>query len=363
MQRFISSGKSGKTMAEIRRDAVSGRWVIIAGERASRPHDFAVGRRRRQGGFCPFCEGNEDRTPPEIAAVRAEGTAPDAPGWQVRVVPNKYPALRLEGEVSSTGTGLCRKVSGVGAHEVIIESPRHLVSPAEMSLEEFGLVIDMYCQRSRVLAGDGRLSYVLVFKNVGQAAGASLEHSHSQLIAPPVMPRRVQEEIQHCRAYFESHQRCLFCDIIKQESEEGARVALDEENFVVLSPYAARFPFEMWILPKHHVSQFCKSGPEDLLGLTRVLHETLTRLEMCLSEPPYNYAIHTAPVTGTEPGHYHWHVELIPRVTRVAGFEWGTGSYINPVPPEDAARFMREVPDRKTREKSGAVPAAQRADV
>jgi UDPglucose--hexose-1-phosphate uridylyltransferase len=202
----------------------------------------------------------------------------------------------------------------------------------------------MYCERSRALSEDERLAYVLIFKNVGQSAGASLEHSHSQLVAVPVMPKRVQEEMHSCQAFYEESSDCLFCSILAKELEGGERVVLEDEHFAVLTPFASRFPFEMWVLPKEHQSHLFQLDGADISGAARALQQALARLEICLRDPPYNYAIHTAPATGEGAAYYHWHIELMPRVTHVAGFEWGTGFYINPMAPESAARYLREVP-------------------
>jgi len=340
---------------------MSGRWVIVAAERAPRPNDFALTRGERKGGFCPFCEGNEDRTPPEVASIRRPGTAPNTPGWQVRVVPNKYPALEPKGEVKAEGRGIHHKVTGVGVHEVIVEHPSHVTSPAEMSDDDFAKVVEVYGDRMRALASDGRLIYVLIFKNVGEAAGASLEHSHSQLIAVPVMPRRVHEEMQRSEAHYYRHHRCLLCDVIRQEMEERERVVLESDAFIVISPYAARFPFEMWVMPKYHAGWFHGTSPERVPELARLLREAIVRLEKCMGRPPFNYAIHTAPVTGQGRDYYHWHIELIPRVTRVAGFEWGTGFYINPMPPETAARYLREASDGGVCERAAVAAAPDAA--
>lgn len=348
-------------MAEIRRDVVSGRWVIIATERASRPHDFSAGRGEPKGGFCPFCGGNEDRTPPEISAIRPPETDPDTPGWLVRVVPNKFPALRLEGELDPHNQGLFPSMAGVGAHEVFIESPRHLTSPPEMAPPDYQAVVRTYCRRVRELAGDSRVAHVTIFKNVGETAGASLEHTHSQLIALPVVPRRVHEEMERCRAFEEREGRCLFCEIIERELRDGRRVVLESDEFVALSPYAARFPFETWVLPKYHEPHFHMTDADRAAGFGRMLQETVARLEVCLNRPPYNFVFHTAPVREGESSHYHWHLELIPRVTRVAGFEWATGFYINPMAPEEAAEYMRAVPDERLPEHLRRAAAARSA--
>ena len=353
-------------MAEIRRDPVSSRWVIIATERLARPHDFFSGRGEPKGGFCPFCEGNEDRTPPEIAAVRPLGTEPDSPGWTVRVVPNKFPALRPDERLQVQGHGPYHTVSGFGAHEVIIESPRHLVSPTEMAPEDMEAVIRMYCERARALSTDERLAYTMIFKNVGEDAGASIEHSHSQLIAVPVMPKRVHEEMSCCEQFYKDRSRCLFCDIMAQELASGERVVLVTDDFMVICPYAARFPFEMWVLPREHEPHFYEMDPARAAGLADALQEALARLEVCLQEPAYNHAVHTAPTTGQDSDHYHWHIEVIPRVTRMAGFEWGTGFYINPMAPESAAEHLRGVSQADMMEtaapRAAGTAAAQKND-
>jgi len=343
-------------MAEMRRDPISGRWVVIATERAARPHDFAVSRGDKREGFCPFCEGNEDRTPPEIAAVRPDGGGPNQPGWRIRVVPNKYPALQF-GAASPASNDFYEVVAGSGTHEVIIESPRHLVTPTEMSSADFALVVETYLERERVLSEGGRVAYVLVFKNVGKAAGASIEHSHSQLIALPATPRRVDEEMRFCKESGYSRGKCLFCEIIEHEIEEGSRVVAESEHFLAYCPFAGRFPFEMCILPKAHQHHFFELARDRVGDLARMLQGCIARLEVCLEDPPYNYLIHTAPVCDPDAAWYHWHIELIPRVTRLAGFEWGTGCYINPMEPERAAECLRAVTEEAVVRKLAEVAA------
>lgn len=330
-------------MAELRRDPVAGRWVIIASERAPRPRDFQIIKRTPGAGFCPFCEGNEDKTPPEVLAYRDERSRPNRPGWRVRVVPNKYPALRIEGPLEKRGSGVYDTMTGVGAHEVFIESPEHVTSPSQLSPEAVQDVVWAYRDRMLDLKQDSRLVYALVFKNVGEAAGASLSHTHSQLICTPVTPKRVDEEIARCLDFHRFRGRCLLCDIIEQSLSEGERVIISSDSFVAIAPYASRSPFEMWILPRRHVSHFEDTPPEVLAELGGVLHEALSRLDASLDQPPYNYLLHTSPFISGPLEHYHWHLEVIPRVTRVAGFEWGTGFYINPVAPETAADYMRNV--------------------
>ena len=248
-------------MAELRQDPTCGRWVIMATERAARPGDFKVGRGAPKGGFCPFCEGNEDRTPPEIAAIRPGGGPKDSRGWRVRVVPNKFPALSMDGVAVEQGTPLRPRVPGVGVHEVIIESPCHAVSPTQMPPSDFECVIQVYCERAEKLNAEQRLAYVLIFKNVGVEAGASIEHAHSQIVGVPVMPRRVVEELARSDSYHRRHGRCLFCDILAEDLAAGERLVAQSESFAVLSPFAAAFPFTLWLLPKFHAGHLWEMGP------------------------------------------------------------------------------------------------------
>ena len=329
-------------MPELRKDPVVGRWVIISIERGKRPSDFASpSHKRRVSGFCPFCPGNEYTTPPEIMAIRPEGTD-DKSKWSLRVVPNKFPALQIEGELEKIGEGIFDKMSGVGAHEVIIESPDHLSSLSNLPRKDMENVLWAYHQRLTELKKDPRLKYVLIFKNEGEAAGASLEHTHSQLIALPIVPKLVREELTSSRKYYDMKERCIFCDIINQELEEGKRVVCENENYVAIAPYAPRAPFETWILPKKHESHYKPLENGGFLSLAEVLQRVLKQIDKLLDVPPYNYMIHTSPFNDEENEYYHWHIELMPKLTKIAGFEWGSGFYINPTPPEEAARYMRE---------------------
>jgi len=330
-------------LPELRKDPIAGRWVIISTDRAKRPTDFARESVEIKGnGFCPFCAGNENKTPPEVLAYGRNGTGPNSPGWTVRVVPNKFPALGIEGDLNREGEGLFDKMNGVGAHEVIIETPDHQKTLA--MLAEKGLEDVLWAYRDRILdlKNDRRFRYILIFKNHGEAAGASLEHTHSQLIALPIVPRQVREEVDSARRYYQEKERCIFCDIIRQERDDGTRVILENEHFIVLAPYAPRFPFETWILPKPHASAYENTQSPMYTSLARIMKDLLMRLDVVLNFPPYNYIIHTSPIGEETNEHYHWHIELMPKLTKVAGFEWGSGFYINPTPPEEAARFLRE---------------------
>jgi UDPglucose--hexose-1-phosphate uridylyltransferase len=329
-------------MPELRKDPIHGRWVIISTERSRRPSDFTAEERRPIGGFCPLCEGNEDRTPPEILAFRDNGTPPDSPGWTLRVVPNKFPALRIEGELDREGEGIYDKMNGVGAHEVVIETPRHEDILATLPLKGVNNVLHAYRERIIDLRRDQRLRYVLVFKNHGLAAGASLEHSHSQIIALPIVPKRVSEEIEGAKTYFNFKDRCVFCDIIRQELQQKRRIITENKSFLAIAPFASRFPFETWILPKTHYCSFEHMEISLYEQAAQILSDTLQRIYRVLNDPPYNFVIHTSSFPEVDAEHYHWHFEIMPKLTKVAGFEWGTGFYINPTPPEEAAEYMRE---------------------
>lgn len=330
-------------MPELRKDPVTDRWVIISTDRARRPSDFVRESvpSRPSGRLCPFCPGNESKTPPEVLAYR-NGSAANQSGWSLRVFPNKFPVLGIEGELDREGEGMFDKMQGIGAHEVVVESPEHLLSMTELPEKAIELVLSAFRDRICDLKNDKRLRYVLLFKNEGESAGATLEHTHSQLIALPVVPKSVREEMDTAKAYHEFKERCMFCDMIRQESKSADRVVLETDRFIVIEPYAARFPFETWIMPKQHKSHFEDMEPAAAANLAWVLKSTLRKLERVLERPPYNFLIHTAPLQDSPNAWYHWHIEIIPKLTRVAGFEWGTGFYINPTPPEESARFLRD---------------------
>ncbi len=329
-------------MPELRKDPVIGRWVIVSTERGKRPMDFPHKRPQRHGGFCPFCTGNESKTPPEVLAFREKGEANER-GWSVRVVPNKFPALVIEGPLQRQGIGLYDKINGIGAHEVIIDSPEHDKNFADFAVSEIAEVLRAYQLRLGDLAQDQRFRYILVFKNHGEDAGATLEHSHTQLIATPIIPKRVMEELEGTQRHFEIKERCIYCDIIDQEMHDGQRIIEATDDFVAISPFAARLPFETWILPKRHDPHFHRMDGAARKQLAVVLSTVLRKLNLALDEPAYNFVIHTAPINTRREWHFHWHIELMPKLTKVAGFEWGSGFYINPTPPEEAAAYLRDL--------------------
>ena len=329
-------------MPELRKDPITGRWVIISSERAKRPHDFAQDTVKRKGGLCPLCPGNERMTPQEVFAVRGDGSSPNQPGWKIRVVPNKFPALMIEGDQGKGAEGIYDRMNGVGAHEVILETPDHDKDMFDFDIKDVENVIIAYRQRVLDLKQDTRFKYVLIFKNHGQEAGASLEHSHSQLIALPIVPKRVSEEMVGGYNYFRFRDRCVYCDIVDQELSGKERMVDENADFVSVAPYAPRFPFETWIVPKEHRAIFESIDDGEISSFAEILLLTLRRLNDVLSNPPFNYVIHASPFNVGEVEHYHWHLEIIPKLTKIAGFEFGSGFYINPTPPEEAARYLRE---------------------
>ncbi len=331
-------------MPELRKDPVTGRWVIISTDRQKRPNDFRIERATIVGRErCPFCPGHESFTPPEVLSYRQNGGAPNTPGWDVRVVPNKFPALQVEGTLDRAGEGMFDRMNGIGAHEVIIETPDHDRSLAAMSEPEIERVLWAYRERILDLRQDHRLRYVLVFKNHGAAAGATLEHTHSQLIALPIVPDFVREETEGARRHFAIKERCVFCDIVQQDLTDSRRVILENADAVALAPYAPRFPFETWLLPRRHGARFEEAPRHEYESLARLLKSVLQRMDRALESPAYNLIVHTAPFADDVTELFHWHVEIMPKLTRVAGFEWGTGFYINPTSPEEAAQVLRAV--------------------
>jgi UDPglucose--hexose-1-phosphate uridylyltransferase len=329
-------------LPELRRDPVSGRWVIISTDRRKRPNDFRFERASTLGrDQCPFCPGHEDLTPHEVLAYRQNGSAPNTPGWELRVVPNKFPALQVEGTLDREPDGMFDRMNGIGAHEVIIETPHHDRSLAVMSEPEIERVLWAYRERILDLKRDGRLRYILVFKNHGAAAGATLEHTHSQLIALPIVPDFLRQELSGARRHFEVKERCVFCDVVHEDLLDGRRIIQENADIVALAPYAPRFAFETWLLPRRHGARFEEAPRHEYESLARMLKSVLQRMDRALETPPYNLIVHTSPFSEDTGDFYHWHVEIMPKLTRVAGFEWGTGFYLNPTSPEEAAQALR----------------------
>ncbi len=330
-------------MPELRKDPVTNQWVIISTERAKRPTQFTRVDEERKGGFCAFCPGNERSTPPEVLSYRPTNTPRDSEGWWLRTVPNKFPALRQEGPLKRSGEGMYDRITGYGAHEVLIESPDHDHTFADLTVEQVQEIIWGMRDRCIELQKDKQVRYILIFKNWGSEAGASQDHPHCQIISMPIVPKMVQEELAGSLRYYEYKERCCYCDMIQQELADGERVVVESDLFVSFMPFASRSPFETWILPKEHSCFFDQIQKNQVQDLSRILKTTLALIKQSLGDPAYNFVIHTTPYDGTgNVPYYHWHMEITPKLTRSAGFEWGTGFFINPTPPEQAAKFLRE---------------------
>jgi len=331
-------------MPELRRDPIIGRWVVIATERGKLQPNFSKNRTDLPSFSpdCPFCPGNESKTPPEILSFRETGTQKNEKGWWVRVVPNKYPVLRVEGNLNRHGEGMFDYMEGIGAHEVIIETPVHNASFLELENKDVEEIVWAWRDRILDLKKDLRFEYILLFKNHGIDAGASLVHPHSQIIAMPTVPVRIKQELEGAHNYFEYKERCIFCDIIHEEVDANLRIVSENEDFICIAPFASKYPFEIWILPKVHSSVFEDLEKHEVINFAAILRDINGRLNRTLESPPYNFVIHTSPCKVGKIPHYHWHMELMPRLIKSAGVEWGTGFYINPTPPEEAARFLRE---------------------
>lgn len=331
-------------MSELRKDPITGRWIIVSTDLRKRRSSFHLQPViPTDDPGCPFCEGHEAMTSPEITARRPNGSSPNSPGWDYRVIPSMFPALRVEGAIEREGDGVFDKMSGIGAHEVILESPRHVDTMASMPEAALEHVLLVFRERIADLKQDRRFRYVIVFKNWGAAAGASIGHSYSQLIALPVVPREVRDEVDGARVYYAAKERCVFCDIVRQECQDRKRLILENADMVAIAPYAPRFPFETWILPKRHKSLYEEAPLHEYGSLARILGDTLRRMNKALQTPPFNLLIHTGPLSEPVGDYFHWHIEIIPTLTKVAGFEWATGFYLNPTSPEEAAQVLRDV--------------------
>ena len=281
-------------------------------------------------------------TPPEVLAFCDQSNPSSLLNWTVRVVPNKYPALVPDENGVAIADENYETHDGIGAHEVIIESPRHVMDVALLNVTQIAAVLQAYRHRIMELRTDRRFRYILIYKNQGIEAGATLEHVHSQLIAMPMIPKLVLEEINGSKAYYDANGRCVFCEIVRKETNDRQRVVIENARFIVICPFAARFPYEIWILPKIHASFFERNSQQDDFDLAAILRETLLRVDRSLGGPAFNYFIHSNPIDQSENHYYHWHVEIIPKLIQVGGFEWGSGSYINTVTPEQSASLLRE---------------------
>jgi UDPglucose--hexose-1-phosphate uridylyltransferase len=329
-------------MPELRQNPLNKEWVIIATERARRPHELA--RKLEESKAlpcyaenCPFCPGNEHMAPPLSMQIVREGK------WQVRVVPNKFAALSSEGEISRRFEGLKRTVSGVGIHEVIVETPDHSTTTALLNEDDAELIMQCYQERYLAISRDPRVDLITIFKNHGAVAGSSLEHPHSQLIATPIISPEIRRRMEDAMRFYDDEGQCLFCKVMAEELADKIRIVQETAHFVAFIPYASLSPFAMWIFPRRHMASFGQIHPEEVNDLARILQSVLARIYYGLGNPDYNYVIRSAPSENRYSRYYHWYISLIPRLTRVAGFELGSGMYINVTLPEANAEFLRNV--------------------
>ncbi len=301
------------------------------------------------GSDCPFCEGREDCTTGEIAAVRIPTSLPDKPGWLVRSVPNKYPVFNLEGEYDHKNCGLLESIKGLGHHEVVVETPWHYQEMHQRNPRHIGHLYHLLRHRYQVLQADERLKYIQIYKNRGLFAGASQEHSHSQILAYPIVP-------QHnvgIKRYYREHQRCLICDTIREESQNKERIILESEYFLLLCPYASRFSYETWIIPKQHKEHYGDISDAEIEDLALLSKEYLTVMMSILEQPAYNIIVNSAPVNSGDQEGYHWFIEIMPRLMVRNAMEIATDFFMNPVAPERSAQIFGQAIEnnRKARDK------------
>lgn len=328
-------------MPELRKDPVVNRWVLISTDRDQRPTDFIASKQEENRSVSPFLPGNEAMTPPEILSLPRD-RSPESP-WTLRVVPNKYPAITNDGALQKISDGMFTTLQGLGSHEVIIETPEDNLQTAELSDSDIFNLMQTYAERICAHKANSGIEYVQIFKNQGPSAGATLKHAHSQLLALPQVPQIVKDEISGAATYFNQHGGCVYCDMIQQEKKSNTRIIFENERFLVITPYASRFSHETWILPKEHESHFETLSQQDTRYCAEALKTALKKIDGALNKPDFNYVLHTSPIQGTSLEHYHWHWEILPRVTGIAGFELGSGIHINPTRPEDAAEQMKKI--------------------
>ena len=327
---------------EIRRDPVTGRQVVIDLTPSKPRSDFEPEPppRDRNPEHCAFCEGQEELTGHELYAWR-QGSSPNTPGWAVRVLPNRVPLLRIEATNGPVVDGLLISHEGLGAHEVVIETPRHDEALHDLSAEAICRVLWAWRSRLLDLKRDIRFVCAIVFKNHGRASGARMDHSHSQILTSPFVSPLVDDELRGAAGHFKLTGHCVFCDVIEQELTQKVRTVSDTGAILAIAPYASRLPFETWLLPREHQARYEDASDATLAEMAAVLKQTLERINWALEEPAYNLVLHTAPFHGEQDESYHWHLEILPRVTRVGGLEWGSGLTRNPMPPEEAAKWLR----------------------
>ncbi len=329
-------------MPQLRKDPVLKQWVIISLERGKRPHMVkSAVPSQDDSAECPFCEGKEKSTPPETLAFRKGGTRANEPGWWVRIIPDRDPILVPTGDSGREGIGMFDAMNSIGVHEVVVESPRHDQNLHNAHPDQVREIIWSYKQRLLDIKKNPRFKHFLIVKNHGKGV-SNFSHSHSHIVATPIIPKRIEEEIDGAREYFHYHDRCLFCDIIRQEMNQPVRIVHKDERFLVFCPFASRFPFEMLIIPLVHQPFFENIDSDYVNGFAVALQVALKKMQSLLPEQPYNFVLHTSPCSDSYREFYHWHLEIIPKMAQIAGFEWGSGFYINPMAPEESAQLLRE---------------------
>lgn len=328
---------------EIRRDPITGRSVVIDRGPSRRRDDFDLEPARLGDvpSACPMCEGRESDAGPEILAWREGGPA-NVPGWSVRVVPNRNPKLRIEGGMEIRSEGIFETRDGLGAHEVIVETPLHDRPLHALDADRLWRVLWAWRSRMQDLKRDSRFSSIVIFKNHGRAAGARLDHAHSQLAAYPIIPPALAEKVHFSSRHHEATGRCIFCDVIADETRDGRRLICNDTSVIAYAPFASRVPFETWITPRHHAPRFEDTSDGSLELLAEAMRTVMSGIDWALERPAYNLVLHSAPLTGEVDAAFHWHLEILPRVTRYSGQEWGSGMFRNAVAPEEAARVLRD---------------------
>jgi UDPglucose--hexose-1-phosphate uridylyltransferase len=342
-------------MPELRQNPITKDWVIIAPERSKRPHQFMYGARRRrekreskETAICPFCPGNEALSGEAVLTYQQRGSSRSGAksDWTLRVVPNKFPAL-VQGEETSRITqgsrGFFIKMNGVGFHEVVIEHPGHLQTIATMPPEAVEGVISSYIDRYQALIKRPTVELITIFRNNGPRAGTSIRHPHSQIIASPVVPIHIRHVVEEAVRYFDTMGTCIYCNLIEQERVLEERVISETEHFIAIAPFFSRSPFEAWILPKTHRASFAKISPIERKDLAGILVDILSRLYHGLGDPDYNYMVHSAPYQEDPADYYHWHIQILPKLSEVAGFELGSGIYLNSTTPEQCAQYLKDI--------------------
>ncbi len=344
----LPGGGKERIMHELRKDPLMSRWVAVLSDSKS-PEEYSVSQDETTESDCKFCSGREKETPSELAAIRDNNTLPNESGWWARVIPSAKPILQIEGDLGRRGIGMYDKMNCIGATEILIETPEHNKRPEDMGFEQMVRIVSLYKDRITDLEKDSRMRYILVYKNSGREAGAVFSHPHSQIIATPIIPKRVKEELDGAKEYYAYKERCIFCDILREELRYGQRVIFETKSFIAFCPYAQRFSFEFWIVPKRHSCAFQDTYPDEMEDFGLMLFTVMKKLGAALRNPPYNYIIHSAPNRIPRRNHwhtlgedFHWHMEVMPRLTRVSGFEWGSGFYVVATSPEDAAKYLRE---------------------